>query len=368
MTTPTLRLLSIAALLGFLLPLIAQEAAQAPVPVPAAEEATAAAPQKTADEMLAFIPEEVGFIHGKVVVKRMDIVKILKPQLEQFLQIPSPMPLPQERIEEAAYSFSKNLVAYEVLLEAAIKDGIQPDLDEAKKLLDKQKEKDGDSFDQMLAMQGMTYDELSQRVAGGQAIEKYYKKMQAELSKTQPVPEDEVKKYYDENKQQFSQPAMLSAAHILVKYSDNPSDKEKNSAREKLLGLKKELADGADFADLAKKHSDCPSKNQGGDLGSFSEGQMVSEFEQALKALKAGEISDPVETQFGLHLIKAGESKAASVQEFAEVQAEIKQHLQEQQAGQAFEKHLDALMEAAEYKINLPVPKSEAAGHEGHNH
>ncbi|NLZ63392.1 MAG: hypothetical protein GX902_06240 [Lentisphaerae bacterium] len=367
MTTPTLRLLSITALLGFLIPLTAQEAAQAPVP--AAEEATVTAPQKTADEMLAFIPEEVGSIHGKTVVKRMDIVKILKPQLEQFLQSPSPMPLPQERIEEVAYSLSKNLVAYEVLLEAAGKDGIQPDLAEAKKLLDEQKEKAGDNFEQMLAMQGMTYDELSQRVAGGQAIEKYYKKMQAELSKTQPVSEDEVKKYYDENKQQFSQPAMFSAAHILIKYnSDNPSDKEKNSAREKLLGLKKELAEGADFADLAKKHSDCPSKNQGGDLGSFSEGQMVSEFEQALKTLKAGEISDPVETQFGLHLIKAGESKAASVQEFAEVQAQISQHLQEQQAGQAFEKHLDALMEAAEYKINLPVPKSEAAGHEGHNH
>ncbi|NLF94519.1 MAG: hypothetical protein GX564_11595 [Oligosphaeraceae bacterium] len=193
--------------------------------------------------------------------------------------------------------------------------------------------------------------------------------MQAELSQTQPVSEDAVKKYYDENKQrQFSQPAMFNAAHILIKYSETPSEQEKNSAREKLLGLKKQLAEGADFAALAKEHSDCPSKGQGGSLGDFSEGQMVPEFEQALKTLKAGEISDPVETQFGLHLIKAGEGKAASVQEFAEVQAQISQQLQEQQAGQAFEKHLDALMESAEYKINLPMPKSEATGHEGHNH
>lgn len=95
---------------------------------------------------------------------------------------------------------------------------------------------------------------------------------------------------------------------------------------------------------------------------------MVQDFEAALKSLKTGEVSDPIETQFGLHLIKAGESKTAEVQDFANVKEQISQQLQQQQSGEAFEKHLDSLMEAAEYKINLPEPKAEAAGHEGHNH
>ncbi len=361
MTPSILRILSLSALLAALYPLGAQTLDLT--------ETIAATPKKTADEMLAFIPEEVASIHGKTVVRRSDIVKILKPQLEQFLQSPTPMPLPQERIEEAAYSIGKNLVAYEVLLGEAGKNGFQPDLAAAQKLLEEQKSQSGDSFEQMLAMQGMTYEELSQRVAGGQAIEKYYRKMQEDLRQSQPVSAEEVRKFYDENKERhFSQPAIFNAAHILIKYSDNPNDAEKQAARTKLEDLRKQLSAGADFAALAQANSDCPSKEQGGSLGDFSEGQMVPEFEQALKKLKAGEISDPVETQFGLHLIKAGEGKPASVQDFAAVQDEIQEQLQEQQSGKSFEKHLDKLLEAAEYKINLPQPSREAAGHEGHNH
>ena len=362
MTLSPLRIFTVTILLGIVSSFMAQEANP---------DAVVATPElkKTADEMLAFIPEDVASIHGKIVVKRNDIVKILKPQLEQFLQSPSPMPLTQEKIEEASYGISRNLLAYEVLLAEAQKNGFMPDLAEAKKLLDEQKKQAGENFEQMLAMQGMTYDELSQRVAGGQAIEKYYNKMQAELSKSNPVTDEEVQKFYDDNKdRQFTQPAKLNASHILVKYSDNPSEEEKKAAQSKLLGLKKQLAEGADFATLAKENSDCPSKDQGGNLGDFSEGQMVPDFEKALKTLKVGEVSDPVETQFGLHLIKAGEGKDAEVQKFADVKEQISQQLQQQQSGEAFEKHLDALMETAEYKINLPKPKAEEAGHEGHNH
>ncbi len=359
MTLSPLRTLTVTILLATVSSLIAQEGAPEAAP----------APQKTAAEMLAFIPADVASLHGKVVVKRDDIVKILKPQLEQFLQNPSPMPLPQEKIEEAAYSISKNLAAYEVLLAESQKNGFAPDLVEAKKLLNEQKAQAGENFDQMLAMQGMTYDELSQRIAGGQAIEKYYHKMQDELSKLNPISEADIKKFYDDNKERrFTQPAKLNASHILIKYSDNPNEEEKKAAQSKLLELKKQLSEGADFAALAKQNSDCPSKEQGGNLGDFSEGQMVQDFEAALKSLKTGEVSDPIETQFGLHLIKAGESKAAEVQDFANVKEQISQQLQQQQSGEAFEKHLDSLMEAAEYKINLPEPKAEATGHEGHNH
>ncbi|HIH89305.1 TPA: peptidylprolyl isomerase [Candidatus Bathyarchaeota archaeon] len=84
----------------------------------------------------------------------------------------------------------------------------------------------------------------------------------------------------------------VRASHILV---------EKQSQALKVL---EELKAGADFKELAKKYSTCPSGKKGGDLGQFGRGQMVREFEQAAFALKTGQVSEPVKTQFGYHLIK----------------------------------------------------------------
>ena len=82
------------------------------------------------------------------------------------------------------------------------------------------------------------------------------------------------------------------ASHILVK--------EQELARR----LKEELKKGANFKDLARKHSTCPSKSQGGDLGWFGPGKMVPAFENAVKRMSVGSVSDLVKTQFGFHLIK----------------------------------------------------------------
>ena len=84
----------------------------------------------------------------------------------------------------------------------------------------------------------------------------------------------------------------IRASHILV---------EKQSQAIKVLG---ELKAGGDFRELAKKYSTCPSGKRGGDLGQFGRGQMVREFEQAAFALKPGQVSEPVKTQFGYHVIK----------------------------------------------------------------
>ncbi len=83
----------------------------------------------------------------------------------------------------------------------------------------------------------------------------------------------------------------VRASHILVRTEGHAQS------------LKKDLDNGADFANLAKKHSLCPSKENGGDLGFFGKGAMVREFEQAAFSLDVGQVSRPVKTQFGYHLI-----------------------------------------------------------------
>lgn len=106
------------------------------------------------------------------------------------------------------------------------------------------------------------------------------------------VTPEEVKTYFMAHRDAFKKPEAATASHILV------ASKEK---ADEILG---EIKAGLDFAEAAKKYSSCPSKEQGGDLGEFTKGRMVPEFETAAFALEVGEISEPVQTQFGFHIIR----------------------------------------------------------------
>jgi len=149
------------------------------------------------------------------------------------------------------------------------------------------------------------------------------------------VSEEEAKKFYDQNVDKFHQDEQVRASHILCGIDTKASAEEKKKAREKAERLRKELANGADFATLAKENSTCPSSTQGGDLGFFGKGQMVPPFEQAVFALKPGEISDVVETQFGYHIIKqTGRTKAETVP-FSAARSKIEDYLKKQKINAA---------------------------------
>ena len=125
------------------------------------------------------------------------------------------------------------------------------------------------------------------------------------------VTEEDAKKYYDENKDAFSVPPTVSARHILVS-----TEEEANKVRE-------EINNGLSFADAAMKYSSCPSKERGGNLGEFSKGMMVPEFEKASFDAEIGAISEPVKTQFGYHLIVVDSKNEGSVKSFEEVKNSV---------------------------------------------
>lgn len=130
------------------------------------------------------------------------------------------------------------------------------------------------------------------------------------------VTDEEVKNYYNENKEAFEEPATVSAKHILV------------STEEEAKKAKNEILSGEiSFEDAAKKYSSCPSKEQGGNLGSFSKGMMVPEFEKAAFELEIGTVSEPVQTQFGYHLVLVEDKKEASVKEFESVKNAVTNQL-----------------------------------------
>ncbi|WP_130807559.1 peptidylprolyl isomerase [Senegalia massiliensis] len=127
--------------------------------------------------------------------------------------------------------------------------------------------------------------------------------------------EEEVTEYYNENKESFKEGQQAKAKHILV---------ESKEEAEKALS---EIKEGLSFEEAAKKYSTCPSKEKGGDLGYFTKGRMVPEFEEKAFDMEVGEISEPVKTQFGYHIIKLEDKKEEKQLLLDEVRDQIKQQL-----------------------------------------
>lgn len=144
----------------------------------------------------------------------------------------------------------------------------------------------------------------------------------------------EIQSNYNENLQQYQTPEQVRASHILLKTEGKDEATVKKQAEDVL----KQVKAGGDFAELAKKYSeDEGSKVTGGDLDYFGRGRMVPEFENAAFTMAPGQISDLVKTQYGFHIIKVVDKKAASTRTLDEVRSEIVDQLQFQKAQQLVE-------------------------------
>ena len=145
------------------------------------------------------------------------------------------------------------------------------------------------------------------------------------------VSEEEERDFYEANKAQFVQGPQVSAKHILV---------EKEELAKKVAG---EIAAGKAFEDAAREYSTCPSKDDGGNLGFFSKGQMVPEFEKAAFEGELHTVLGPVKTQFGYHLILVEDKKEGSETPFAQVQDQIHQQLLQKKQREAYDKKVAEL-------------------------
>lgn len=146
------------------------------------------------------------------------------------------------------------------------------------------------------------------------------------------IDDAQVKAYYEQNSQLFTQPAQRKAAHILFKAGADDSEQtheEKLKKANEVLAMAK---NGSDFAELAKKYSEGPSKESGGALGFFEQGQMVAEFDQAVFSMNKGDISKVVKTQFGYHIILLEDINAATTRSLDDSRKQILATLQKKEA------------------------------------
>jgi peptidyl-prolyl cis-trans isomerase C len=157
------------------------------------------------------------------------------------------------------------------------------------------------------------------------------------------VEEEEIKVYYNENRDSFSTPEVLRASHILVK--------TKSAAQDILV----ELSNGRNFEDLARARSVDPTSKNGGDIGYFTQHQLVPEFEDACRKMQVGEISDIVETKFGYHVIKLTERKEPRIKGLDEVRTNIESALLKVKKKQSFNEFVEALKEKAKITVNADL-------------
>lgn len=139
------------------------------------------------------------------------------------------------------------------------------------------------------------------------------------------VTPEEIKSHFDTNKASYNTPETANTSHILVK-----TEKECNDLYEKIMNNE------IDFAEAAKEYSQCPSKEKNGELGTYAKGKMVPEYDAVSFSLEKGEISKPVKTQFGFHIIKMNEKNAASEAKFDDVQNQISRDLLSQKQREAY--------------------------------
>lgn len=166
------------------------------------------------------------------------------------------------------------------------------------------------------------------------------------LAKSVKVDEAEIAAFYDQNAETyFVQDESVHARHILVLVDANAPEAKVNEAKAKIEQVLARLKKGEDFAALAKKYSEGPSAPTGGDLGEFGRGAMVKPFEDAAFALEAGQISDIVRTQFGFHIIKVEKKTPRRVKSLAEVHDDVRQRLSEDKAADGVADTLDVVFE-----------------------
>ena len=202
-------------------------------------------------------------------------------------------------------------------------------------------------FLQTLEQQHMTEAEFRDDVRQGLRITGL---IDTELSTRAAVTPEQVNQFYTSNS--FQQGERVRASHILIAVPENADAAAKEAARAKASEILSQVKGGADFAELAKQHSQDPGSGpRGGDLDYFERGQMVGPFEEAAFALAPGQTSELVETRFGYHIIRVADKQAARTIPLEEVRGRIEEYLRDQNREQQTQVFIDALRTKAQIEI-----------------
>jgi parvulin-like peptidyl-prolyl isomerase len=205
-----------------------------------------------------------------------------------------------------------------------------------------------EKFRMRLAIDGWTEAEYAGRIRREVSTRNFVE--QALLAGVS-VSDTEIHGFYIDNPEQMRRPEQVAVRHILIKLAPGSDAAVVEAARGRIEALRVEAAGGADFAQLARVHSEDSSASNGGDLGFISRGQMVRPFEEAAFALSPAEVSGVVRTIYGLHIIKAEARRGGELIPEAELREPIHDYLYSRKRQQAIRDEIARLRNSAEIEV-----------------
>jgi peptidyl-prolyl cis-trans isomerase C len=306
--------------------------------------AAPAAPPAPPKPVPVQLPDVVARVNGQD-VKKDDFDRMI-----HTLESRAGQPIPADRRDEILRGALDQLIVYTLLSQESKARGIKvetTDVDAKMQQLRGQFPTQA-AFEKALKDRGMTIEGLKKDAFIDISVTKL---MDAEVA-TLPGPSDaEARDFYAKNPDRFKEEESVRASHILVRVDPNADAATKAKAKSTIDTVLKKAKAGEDFGKLAQNYSQDGSAAQGGDLNFFPKGQMVPEFSNVAFALKTGEISDVVTTQFGYHIIKVTDRKPGRVVPFEEAQAQIKQFLE----GQKKQQHADSFIDGLKKKAKIEI-------------
>lgn len=246
-----------------------------------------------------------------------------------------------EMSENEKNAIVQQLIGARLLLEEGKAASIEVSDEEVEELITQVKaqfQNDEKTFEAAIKSIGDTFETFKEKLVEDILLQKYLE--EAFYSKIN-ITSEMAKEFFEKNPEMFKSPVKVKASHILVKEEDE------------IKAIEEKLAKGEDFAKLAEEHSLCPSgKSAGGDLGYFAQGQMVPEFDEVVFEMKVGDISKPVKTNFGYHLISLEDKQDAADFAFEDVEKDLISFLSQQEAEKTVGAHVQALIDAATIEID----------------
>jgi peptidyl-prolyl cis-trans isomerase C len=317
--------------------------AQSAPPAPAATP-QAPAPAPAAKTVPAQLPEVVARVNGEAITG-----KDLDDAVRAIAGRAGPIP-PDER-DRVYRGVLDNMIGYRLMIQEAKARKItvaDAEVDAQVAQIRAQFPSDA-QFQQALTAQRTTLEAVRNDARDGMSADKL---VESEIAGKVAVKPEAVTDFYQKNQDKFQQGPRVRASHILIGIPQNADAATKQQAKAKADALLKDLKAGKDFAATAKANSQDPgSAPNGGDLGYFEQGQMVPPFEQAAFALKPGEMSEVVETQFGYHIIKVAEKQESRVVPLEEAKGQIEEYLTQQNRHAQTELFVNALRAKAKVEI-----------------
>ena len=305
-------------------------------------DAQATAPD-AAKPVPADLPEVLARVNGQD-VRKVDFDMLIK-NMEM-----SQGPIPAERRDEILRGALDRLITYTVLQqEAKARNITVPEADVEQRVNTMRSQfPNEDDFKKALEARGMSLDRLRTDARIDMVITSM---LDAEVAPAAAASDEEVRQFYEANPEKFTKEEAVRASHILILADKIADEATKKKAREQIDDILKRARAGEDFAALAKAHSQDGSAAQGGDLDFFTRGRMVPEFEKVAFAMKVGEISEVVTTQYGYHIIKATDRRGAETVPLDEVSPQVKEFLTAQKRQERAEAFINGLKQKSRIEV-----------------